>query len=58
VMLGAFKIAGDWSPNGGTYNLTAGQIYVFDMSVANTRVATDRLKNRTGAGLARHRFFI
>jgi hypothetical protein len=32
VTPGVYKITGDWSPNGGTYNLTAGQVYVFDVS--------------------------
>lgn len=32
VTPGVYKITGDWSPNGGTYNLTAGQVYVFDIS--------------------------
>lgn len=32
VTPGVYKITGDWSPNGGTYNLNAGQIYVFDIS--------------------------
>ena len=32
VAPGVYKITGDWSPNGGTYTLTAGQVYVFDIS--------------------------
>jgi len=32
VTPGVYKISGNWSPNGGTYNLTPGQIYVFDIS--------------------------
>jgi len=32
VTPGVYKITGDWSPNGGTYTLQAGQVYVFDIS--------------------------
>ena len=32
VAAGVYKITGDWSPNGGTYNLAANQVYVFDIS--------------------------
>jgi hypothetical protein len=32
VAPGVYKITGDWSPNGGTYNLIAGQTYVFNIS--------------------------
>ena len=32
VAPGVYKITGNWSPNGGTFNLTAGQVYVFDIT--------------------------
>jgi hypothetical protein len=32
VAAGVYKISGDWSPNGGTYSLASGQVYVFDIS--------------------------
>jgi hypothetical protein len=40
VAPGVYRIAGDWSPNGGTYNLQAGQIYVFDIT-GNFNPSTD-----------------
>ncbi len=35
VTAGVYAISGGWSPSGGTYNLTAGQVYVFDISGGN-----------------------
>jgi hypothetical protein len=32
VAAGVYDISGNWSPNGGTYNLHAGQIYIFNIS--------------------------
>ncbi len=32
VAAGVYDISGDWSPNGGTYTLAAGQIYIFNIS--------------------------
>ncbi|HEV7925800.1 MAG TPA: hypothetical protein VGR14_10605 [Verrucomicrobiae bacterium] len=35
VAAGVYNITGGWSPSGGTYNLTAGQVYVFNISGGN-----------------------
>jgi hypothetical protein len=32
VAPGVYAISGNWSPNGGTYTLQSGQVYVFDIS--------------------------